>query len=155
MTFTYSSLDLSTDLAKVRRYLGDVVSTDAIFTDEEINATLAIQADLVQATASLADQAAASFARKVDVGSLSARKAASQLFDHYLRLADKYRALGPGDVPGGTGNNAGGLLIGGATQAEIDAERDDDTYTKSNFAVGMDDNHGSGANDDDDDGRYY
>lgn len=40
MTFTYSATDLSTDLAKVRFEVGDTIESEALFTDEEINAKL-------------------------------------------------------------------------------------------------------------------
>jgi hypothetical protein len=44
MTFTYTGTDLSTDLAKVRRLINDVDSTNPIFTDEEVNGFLTIEA---------------------------------------------------------------------------------------------------------------
>lgn len=36
MAFTYSADNLSTDLAKVRRLIGDTDSTNALFTDAEV-----------------------------------------------------------------------------------------------------------------------
>jgi len=54
MTFTYVATDLSTDLAKVRRLISDVDSTEPIFTDEEIDAFLVMEASRVRRGAAMA-----------------------------------------------------------------------------------------------------
>jgi hypothetical protein len=151
VAFTYDETDLSTDLAKVRTYLGDVDSDDPIFSDEVINAYLGMQPNLVMATAALCDAAAAKFARKVDVGALSASRSASQLFDHYTRLADRLRKLGAAALPGGSGPGVGGIRVTGVLEQDIEDARTDDTYTNGPFSIGMDNHPGGFSVTDDDD----
>lgn len=141
MTFTWIG-DLSTDLDKVRANLGDTDSTDQLLQDEQINGVLAVITDINMASAALADQIAATYARKVDVGHLSARKSASQLFRHYGELANRLRALGPGDVVGGSSSRAGGIRITGTKESDF-TSTDSSTYTKGPFQVGRD-NHPGG-----------
>jgi len=54
MTFTYVSTDLSTSLAKVRRLISDVDSTQPIFADEEIEAFLVMENSRVRRGAAMA-----------------------------------------------------------------------------------------------------
>lgn len=74
MTFTYSTTDLTTSLAKVRRLIADTDSTNALFTDEEINFFLA-ESSGIYAAAALANRAIAGsktlVARRLQIGDLS------------------------------------------------------------------------------------
>ena len=64
MTFTYSSTDLSTDLAKVRLQIADTNSADPLLTDEEIAFAIADEgAGLTAAAARCAEMILARFAR--------------------------------------------------------------------------------------------
>lgn len=54
MTFTYSIADLTTDLAKIRRLINDVVEAEAIFDDEEIEAFLVMESSRYRRAAALA-----------------------------------------------------------------------------------------------------
>ena len=136
MTFTFIG-DLSTDLDKVRANIGDTVSTAEKFSDEWINGMLAVISDVNTASAALCDQLAARYAGKVDVGGNGANKAQSQLFDHYTKLANRIRTLGPGDVIGGTSQRLGGLTVTGTKEAEFEDVATDDTYARGPFAVGQ------------------
>lgn len=67
MTFTYSSTSLTTTLAKVRMEIGDTDSTQALFTDEELQVYLDSRGtDYLAAAADACDALAARFARSYD-----------------------------------------------------------------------------------------
>src|SRR5512139_982449 len=74
MTFTYSSSYLGTDLAKVRRLIGDTDSTNALFSDEELNFMIDEGGDIWMASAIAARAIAGSKAllmRKLTIGDLT------------------------------------------------------------------------------------
>ena len=137
MTWTFVDT-LLTDRDKIRANIGDTDSGDEQFSDEHLAAVLAIVADVNMASAALCDQLAAKYARKVDVGSLSARKAAGQLIDHYHKTADRLRRLGTGDVVGGAGLRKGGIVVTGVLESEYTTAASDTTYAKGPFRLGQD-----------------
>ena len=66
MTFTYNSTSITTDLAKVRLTIGDTNSADALLTDEEINALIALEgsgAGVLRWAARCCEQIANQYAR--------------------------------------------------------------------------------------------
>jgi len=155
VSFTFDATDISTDLARVRMNIGDTDSANPLLTDEQINAILASNTDVNMASAAACDQIAASFARKVDVGALSGNWTASQLFDHYTKMADRLRRLGPGDVPGGSGNRGGGIVVTGTLESDYDDAATDTTYAKGPFRLGQDRRQGGYHPNRDSDDEYY
>lgn len=125
MTFTYNSTDLSTNLAKIRRRIGDVESADPLLTDEEINAASSASSNNNLAAALCCEWIAAGFARKADksVGPLSITL--HQKYDQYialasvLRLEDAYSTL----------PHAGGISISEKETAEEDTDRVPPSFT--------------------------
>lgn len=89
MTFTYSSSDLSTNLAKTRRLLGDTDSTDPLLTDEEINFFISeADSNVYSAAASAALAIQAKFAREaVDTKVESVSVSYSKRAEAYASLA--------------------------------------------------------------------
>ena len=96
MTFTYSSTSLATDLAKVRREIGDVNSADALLTDEEIQYALDTEGSVVLAAARAAEMIAATFARDFDWEADGTRVQKQARAAHYTTMAAllRRRALG-------------------------------------------------------------
>lgn len=67
MAFTYEE-DLSDDLSQVRFHVGDTASANPLFSDAEVNASLAARnGDVLATAADLCEQLATRFARDVDV----------------------------------------------------------------------------------------
>lgn len=128
MTFTYASTDLSTDLAKIRRALGDVDSSEALLSDEEINSASSQTGSIQDAAALSAEWIAATFARKADksVGPLSI--SLSQKYDHYMDLAARLRA---------TSSMSTLPFAGGISISRKDAVDSDTDRVKPSFELGL------------------
>lgn len=92
MTWTYDSTDISTDLARVRRNIGDTVSTDPGLTDEEINSFLNDGLSLDLATLRSAQALYAKWVRDVDRSNLGMSANRSQKLQHLKDLIDGYLA---------------------------------------------------------------
>lgn len=125
MTFTYASTDLSTDLAKIRRRIGDVDSADQLLADEEINAASSASSGIQYAAALCCEWIAAGFARKVDksVGPLSITL--HQKYDQYIALSSLLRLEGAMN----TLPHAGGISISEKATAETDTDRVPPSFT--------------------------
>jgi hypothetical protein len=94
VTWTYSSTDLSTTLAKVRRLIGDTNTNDQWLTDEEINWIVGEQstANAYLAAADIADTILASaLLRKCDRNGPSFGAQRSQIVQHCRDLAKDLR----------------------------------------------------------------
>lgn len=92
MTWTYDPTDLSTELAKVRRNIGDTVSTDPGLTDEEIQSFIdeGLSTDLV--TLRSAQCLYAKWVRDYDRSNLGMSASRSQKLQHLKDLIDGYLA---------------------------------------------------------------
>lgn len=131
MTFTYSSTDLSTTLARVRMLIGDTNSADAQLTDEEIDFFTDTYGNVFFAAAAACDAVASRYARNVSktVGPLSLQFGDRQ--QQYRDLAARLRYQGA----------TGGLAVyaGGISQSDKDTLEADTDRVNPQFAVGMDD----------------
>lgn len=144
---------LSNDEAYTRLCLGDTVAPYK-FASALITAALAAAGSPTMAAAALADARAASFADQVNtrIGATSVDK--SDRYEHWKALADRLRAGGPGDLPGGAGIGAPAVsaTLTGASISEILGEESNTDLVKPSFNVGGDDIPGTdtdGLNHDD------
>jgi hypothetical protein len=94
MTWTYSGDPSTSPRNYVRFLINDTISTDALFSDEEINYVLAEwSGDEYEAARELAEILIARFARLADsssksVGDISVSESYSSKITHYKELAD-------------------------------------------------------------------
>ena len=128
MTFTYSSTDLSTTLAQVRRLIGDTSSSDAQLTDEEIDFFTDNTPSQYYAAASCAEAIAAGYARRVSktVGPLSIQLTDRQTT--YLTLAGRLRQQAA--VVGGITPYAGGISVDDKETVASDTDRFPPLFSK-------------------------
>lgn len=156
MTFSYTTGWLSTtsamtsNMVAVRRMVGDIKTTNQLIQDEEYYWVLSQSSNNLYAAASMCDLLAAEFAFLCNTENSELRISAAARHKHYLALADRYRAQGPGDIPGGEGDGTvlGEIYVGGAVVADEEALRDNDSYSPAPFAVGQDDLPGTVAHPD-------
>ena len=92
MTWTYSSSDISTDLAKVRLRLGDTNTNKQQFTDEEIDYFLDVGGSVIRAAILLCKAAIAKYARDVDHSNQGISTSRSALVQHYKDLIEELEA---------------------------------------------------------------
>jgi len=90
VAFTYSG-KLESDLEKVRLEIGDTDSATELFSDAEIESKLGEAADILVATASLADILARRFARAFDFAEDGQSFSRSQMSKAYAQLAKDLR----------------------------------------------------------------
>lgn len=137
MTFTYSSTDLSTTLARVRLLIGDTDSADQQLTDEEIDYFTDTHSSPFFAAAAACDALAASYSRRPtkSVGPLSISY--GELTEKYTNLAARLRYQGT--ASGASLPYTGGISDSDKTTREADTDR-----TKPQFLLGMDDYPGTG-----------
>jgi hypothetical protein len=100
MTWTYLSTDLSTDLAQVRREIGDTNEDDQFLQDEEIALALTSEGSVLLAAARCCDWIARTFARDFDfvADGTEIRKAARA--KQYRELAAELRDRGDAAATG-------------------------------------------------------
>lgn len=121
MTFTYSSTNLTTDLAKVRRLIGDTASATAEFTDEEINFYIDTESNIYGAASVACGSLAAKYASKVNktVGKLKID--ASDKYKHFKELSESYKAKAK--VKGAPTLYAGGISVADKDSQKADSDR--------------------------------
>lgn len=134
MTWTYDSSDLSSDLAKVRLYIGDtqdLTSDDESLTDEEIQIALDETSDTHQAAVRAMEYLIAKLRRVV---TRSASGMNSSQGDKLRQALDTYKILlkraGKGQI-----HAYGGMM----DQDRLDDADDDDDFPQPDFKIGMDD----------------
>lgn len=147
MTWTYTpgwlsnSSSSSTSMTQVRLLVGDTDSIDQQLQDEEIYFVLGLQPTVNYAAAECADMLSAKYARQVNTENSLLRVSAAVRHTHYLNLAKRLRANGPGSLPGGenAGMPLGGVFAGGTSiiANEIATGNADNVIT--DVAVGQDD----------------
>ena len=99
MTFTYSSVSVTTTLAKVRLEIGDTDSAAVLFTDEELNVYIDIRGTNVLLAASDACDALASrFSRAFDFDTDGQSFKRSQMSKMWADRARELRARAGGIV---------------------------------------------------------
>lgn len=145
MTFTFDAA-LTTDLAKVRRALGDVAFPGWV-PDETITGMLTSSgASPVMVAAMLADSLSAQYAIKVDRRIGSTNLSGSQASKAFADLAKRLRAGGGGDFAGGADGSGvptlDGPEVGGISIAARDDLAADPDRVQPSFAIGQDDRDG-------------
>lgn len=100
MTWTYSSVDLLTDLAKVRREIGDTNEDDQFLQDEEIALALTDEGSVLLAAARAADWLARSFARDFDFEADGTKVFKAARAKAYRELAAELRSRGDAEASG-------------------------------------------------------
>lgn len=97
MTFTYNGT-LTTDLDKLRFYVGDIVSGSGLkpagtnFTDEELNGLLTAEGSVPRAVAAVYEALAAMWGVEVDISVGPRSESYGQAADRYAKLALLQRA---------------------------------------------------------------
>lgn len=134
MTFTYDATDLSTDLAKVRLAIGDVVDFTAdaeSLTDEEIAVALAETSSLGLASVRAMEDLIAKMTRAVARGGGGVSSDQSRKFDQMNKhLGTLRRRAGKGRMT---------CYAGGISKDRVEDTNDDEDFRKPAFRVGMDD----------------
>ncbi len=148
MAFTYLC-DLSTDRDRVRFALGDVTSSDPLFTDAEIDGALTTYGSVSASAAMLADGQAAKYARRVTMSIDGASVNYSDLAKQWRDLAARIRA----NAVIADSGSIGSPFVGGVSISDMDANQDDTDRNPSRFEVGQFDYPGTSlaAGDDDSD----
>jgi tRNA isopentenyl-2-thiomethyl-A-37 hydroxylase MiaE len=127
MTWTYSSTDISTDLAKVRLLIGDTDTADQQMTDEEINFFIDNEQIIYMAAYRCALALVAHYARRVDKEMGDLKLLAAQRHRHYIRLAEQLLKRNVPGIPS----------AGGVWQTEKDNLEDNTNWVKPSFKLGM------------------
>jgi hypothetical protein len=137
----------------IRLFIGDTNKDNALMTDEEICLVLGIQAINTYAAAACADIIAAKFARKVTVSIGDTKIENEGKFKQYMKLADRLRAGGPGDLPGGDGSGAvnAQMFVGGLSKSQRNDFFSDSDRIQPNFNLGKDDHPNTRDNVDEND----
>lgn len=144
MTFTYDSTDLSTDLAQVRRSIGDTVNGDYSLTDEEINRHISATSDLTAAAVRCQEDRIAIAALRPDrsIGPKSTQR--NQILDgleRHLKVLRKRLIKGSGSQLHS--------YVGQISQSRIDSQRADIDFPQPSFEVGRSDFYGVDRDGDD------
>jgi hypothetical protein len=132
MTWTYSSTSLSTDLAKVRLYIGDTNSAWQLLTDEEIAVATTAETNLFLAAAMCCEFIMAKLARDNDDTKLGISVSRSQLTEHYTGLRERLLERG---------SKGAEVYWGGGSIDERDTIAEDEDFPQAAFQRGMDDNN--------------
>jgi hypothetical protein len=140
VTFTYSSTSISTDLAKVRLRVGDVVeyTNEPLrnLTDEEIAYVLTIHTDLDDAAVRCLELLIAKLRQYVTWNQSGSSSNAGDQLDHAERTLKllKGRALRGGEMT---------CYTGGISNSRNETTDEDTDYVQPFAKVGMDDNPGA------------
>ncbi len=118
--FTYNDADLTTDLNKVRRLVGDVNSTSPEFQDEEMNFFIDEEANIYSAAALACTNLAVRYAQHIDKSLDGFSLSASQKYEHYKELAAEYTAKAK--VKGTPQVYSGGISVSDKTTIEADTD---------------------------------
>ncbi len=131
MTFTYASTNLTTDLAKVRRLIGDTSSASAEFTDEEVTFFIGEEGTIYGAASIACESLAAKYAKKVDKSAGDLRISLSHKYEHFKGLAEKFRL--DAKTKGAPSLYAGGISVSDKDTQESDSDRVDPDFYKGQF----------------------
>jgi hypothetical protein len=132
MTWTYSNTSLSTDLAKVRLYIGDTNTAWQLLTDEEIAVATTLETNLFLAASMCCEFILAKLARDNDDSKLGISVSRSQLTEHYRGLRDSLALRASRGVE---------VYWGGGSIDERDTIAEDEDFPQAGFTRGMDDNN--------------
>ncbi|WP_196607433.1 hypothetical protein [Pectinatus frisingensis] len=132
MTWTYSGDPSSSEKDAIRFKLGDIISTDPILQDEEINYTISTNSSIDDAAYAACVSIVAKFSRLADKTVGKVKIYYSQRVAHYQALADTLWL------------NAGIVITpyaGGTSVADKAAMESDNSIVQPAFKKGMMDNH--------------
>jgi hypothetical protein len=157
MVWTYapylltSATGTTAAMQKVRVLIGDTDDEDQQLDDEVLYYILGAQSTLTYAAAAAADILASKYARKTNVTIGETRVTNERIYYHYNDLADRLRASGPGDIPGGDGSNTiqASMYVGGSSVAAKEAFDSDTDNSPTSFRLGQDDFDGVDTDPDD------
>lgn len=125
---TYGGDPLSGPVDYVRFQVGDTDCATARLSDAEIRALLESEGSPTRAASRAAVAIASQFAAKFDIATGRVRKSLSQVFDHYLKLAD--RLMEEADA------SDAGFYAGGLSHAEKQADASDTDLVQPTFVGG-------------------
>lgn len=136
MTWTYSSVDLSTSLAQVRLLIGDTDEADQQLSDEEIQFQVTNAAGAFYAAVRCCRMIAAKYARRIDKSVGQFAHSASQKYKQYLDLAAslEVQALSSASIT---------PYAGGISVSEKDTQSNDTDRVQPAFARSWDDYPGT------------
>jgi hypothetical protein len=129
MTWTYDPTDLSTDIAKVRLYIGDTNTNDQGLTDEEIQSFIDLGLSVDAATLRAAQALYGKWVRDVDRSNLGMSVSRSQKLQHLKDLIDGY--LSP------RVKRRASPFVGGVSQDSKDALEDDSDFIQPSIRRGQ------------------
>jgi hypothetical protein len=135
---------------KVRRLIGDVNSSNALLDDDEIYSIFSTTTIPTYAAACAAEMLVAEFALQVDTKNGQLEVRAAERMNHYMKLADRLRAGGAGELPFGGGD---GILprpyAGGVFVSEKDELEDNDDLDQPHVTLGVHDIEQQNSDDED------
>jgi hypothetical protein len=125
---------------KVRRLVGDVKAATSLLDDDEIYSIFSTTTIPTLAAACAAEMLVAEFALQVDTKNGQLEVSAAARMNHYMKLADRLRAGGAGDMPFGGGD---GVLprpyAGGVFKSEKQELEDDGDLVQPDLYIGVHD----------------
>lgn len=130
MSATYDPT-LPTDRDLVRRLIGDVDMSNALISDEEINALLTRIGSAYLTAATLADGLAGQYAKSVSFSVEGLSISNTQKYEHFLGLAARLRSQAT-LADGGLGTP----FVGGVSKGEMQSVDDDTDKEPNRFKVG-------------------
>lgn len=140
MTWTYNTAGLaSSPKDRVRLLIGDTDDSRQQLQDEEIAYVLTQQTSTTLAAAACCDLLAAKYSFLVNTENGSLRLSAAARHQHYIRLADRLRAGGAGEIPGDSTVHDARIYVGGTSEAVKETITGDSDNILAPVKIGQDD----------------
>ena len=126
MAFSYNETDLATELNKIRLYIGDVDSDEQLLQDEEIAYVQSDSSTFVRRCAACCRLICTKVARDVDFKLSLLSEKASDVYERYKTLAERFEMSGSMSYP----------WAGSVDVSLKEANEDDDALVKPKFRKG-------------------
>ena len=140
MTFSYNNAGLANSAKdRVRLLIGDTDDARQQLQDEEIAYVLTQQVQTTLAAAACCDLLAAKYSFLVNTENGSLRLSAAARHQHYIKLADRLRAGGAGEVPGDSTVHDARIYVGGTSISAKNNILSDSDVVQPAFRLGQDD----------------
>lgn len=139
MSWNYNP-NLIAAIDQVRIAIGDVTTSDPLFSDQEITGMLAVYPSALLAAAALADAQAAKYARRASMSVDGLSVQYNQRVTGFMQLASRLRAQAANGEGAG---NVGSPLISGISKADMETQKEDTDRDPNRFEVGMQDYPGT------------
>lgn len=130
MSFTYDSSDFDTELNKIRLYIGDVDSNDALLEDEEIALVQSDFTSFLKRCAECCRLICAKVIRRVDGKYGNLTEKSSQIYDLYKSRADYFDQRSSASYPW-----AGAIDV--SDKDDTEDAWDDDSIVEPKFKKGF------------------